>query len=404
LFLAEEGQMSASQQDRYRPETRLVHSGTLRSQYGETSEALFLTQGYVYENSAQAERRFKNEEPGFQYSRFANPTIAMFEERMAAFEGAEAARATATGMAAVTLALTGQLKSGDHVVAARALFGSCRYIVEDYLPRFGITSTLVDGTDLDQWRAAVQPNTKTFFLETPTNPTLEIIDIAAVAEIAHEAGATLVVDNVFATPIFQSPLALGADCVVYSATKHIDGQGRCLGGIILASEAFIQKHVHVLLRQTGPSLSPFNAWVLLKGLETLPVRVRRQTDSASALATTLAGHRKITRLIYPGREDHPQAKVAQKQMRGGSTLVAFEVAGDKQGAFRFQDALRLVRISNNLGDAKSLITHPATTTHQRLAPAERADLGISDGLVRLSVGLEHPDDIIEDVLAALEAV
>ena len=396
--------MSASQQDRYRPETRLVHSGTLRSQYGETSEALFLTQGYVYENSAQAERRFKNEEPGFQYSRFANPTIAMFEERMAAFEGAEAARATATGMAAVTLALTGQLKSGDHVVAARALFGSCRYIVEDYLPRFGITSTLVDGTDLDQWRDAVQPNTKTFFLETPTNPTLEIIDIAAVAEIAHEAGATLVVDNVFATPIFQSPLALGADCVVYSATKHIDGQGRCLGGIILASEAFIQKHVHVLLRQTGPSLSPFNAWVLLKGLETLPVRVRRQTDSATALATTLAGHRKITRLIYPGREDHPQAKVSQKQMRGGSTLLAFEVAGGKQGAFRFQDALRLVRISNNLGDAKSLITHPATTTHQRLAPAERADLGISDGLVRLSVGLEHPDDIIEDVLAALEAV
>jgi O-succinylhomoserine sulfhydrylase len=403
LFLAEEGQMSASQQNRYRPETRLVHSGTLRSQFGETSEALFLTQGYVYENSAQAERRFKNEEPGFQYSRFANPTIAMFEERMAAFEGAESARATATGMAAVTLALAGQLKSGDHVVAARALFGSCRYIVEDYLPRFGIASTLVDGTDLDQWRDAVRPNTKTFFLETPTNPTLEIIDIATVAAIAHEAGATLLVDNVFATPVFQSPLALGADCVVYSATKHIDGQGRCLGGIILASEAFIQKHVHVLLRQTGPSLSPFNAWVLLKGLETLPVRVRRQTDSAAALAATLDGHRKVGRLIYPGRPDHPQAQVAQKQMRGGSTLLAFEVTGGKQGAFRFQDALRLVRISNNLGDAKSLITHPATTTHQRLAPAERADLGISDGLVRLSVGLEHTDDIIEDVLAALEA-
>jgi O-succinylhomoserine sulfhydrylase len=402
--LAEEGQMSASQQDRYRPETRLVHSGSLRSQFGETSEALFLTQGYVYENSEQAERRFKNEEPGFQYSRFANPTIAMFEERMSAFEGAEAARATATGMAAVTLALTGQLKSGDHVVAARALFGSCRYIVEDYLPRFGVTSTLVNGTDLDQWRDAVGPNTKTFFLETPTNPTLEIIDIAAVAEIAHAAGATLVVDNVFATPIFQSPLALGADCVVYSATKHIDGQGRCLGGIILGSEEFIAKHIHVFLRQTGPSLSPFNAWVLLKGLETLPVRVRRQTDSATALAKTLAGHRKITRLIYPGRPDHPQAKVAQKQMRGGSTLLAFEVAGGKQGAFRFQDALRLVRISNNLGDAKSLITHPATTTHQRLAPAERADLGISDGLVRLSVGLEHPDDIVDDVLAALEMV
>jgi O-succinylhomoserine sulfhydrylase len=404
LFLAEEGQMSASQQDRYRPETRLVHSGTLRSQYGETSEALFLTQGYVYENSEQAERRFKNEEPGFQYSRFANPTVAMFEERMAAFEGAEAARATATGMAAVTLALTGQLRSGDHVIGAKALFGSCRYIVEDYLPRFGIASTLVDGIDLDQWRDAVRPNTKTFFLETPTNPTLEIIDIAAVADIAHEAGATLVVDNVFATPLFQSPLALGADCVVYSATKHIDGQGRCLGGIILASEQFIQKHIHVLLRQTGPSLSPFNAWVMLKGLETLPVRVRGQTDNAAALSAALAEHRKVTRLIYPGRPDHPQAKVAQKQMRGGSTLVAFEVQGGKKGAFRFQDALKLVRISNNLGDAKSLITHPATTTHQRLTPAQRGELGISEGLLRLSVGLEHPDDIIEDVLTALEAV
>src|ERR1700735_731952 len=310
--------MSAAQQDRYRPETRLVHSGTLRSQFGETSEAMFLTQGYVYESAAQAERRFNNEEPGFQYSRFANPTVAMFEERMAAFEGAEAARATATGMAAVTLALTGQVKAGDHVVAAEVLFGSCRYIVEDYLPRFGVTSTLVDGTDLNQWRAALRSNTKTFFIETPTNPTLEVIDIEAVARIAHEAGATLVVDNVFATPIFQSPLSLGADCVVYSATKHIDGQGRCLGGIILGSQEFIDKNIHVLLRQTGPSLSPFNAWVLLKGLETLSVRVRRQTDSATALATALAQHRKITPLIYPGTSEHPQAKVAQKQMRGGS--------------------------------------------------------------------------------------
>ncbi|MGA9323493.1 MAG: aminotransferase class I/II-fold pyridoxal phosphate-dependent enzyme, partial [Xanthobacteraceae bacterium] len=330
--------------------------------------------------------------------------VAMFEERMAAFEGAEAARATATGMAAVTLALTGQLKAGDHVVAARALFGSCRYIVEDYLPRYGVASTLVDGTDLNQWRDAVRPNTRTFFLETPTNPTLEVIDIEAVAQIAHEAGATVVVDNVFATPIFQSPLALGADCVVYSATKHIDGQGRCLAGIILASEQFIQKYVHVLLRQTGPSLSPFNAWVMLKGLETLPVRVRRQTDSAATLAVALADHPKIVRLIYPGRPDHPQAKVVQKQMRGGSTLVAFEIKGGKKAAFRFQDTLKLIRISNNLGDAKSLITHPATTTHQRLAPEQRAELGIGDGLVRLSVGLEHPDDIVEDVLTALEAV
>ena len=358
--------MTASAPDRYRPETRLVHSGTLRSQFGETSEAMFLTQGYVYESAAQAERRFKNEEPGFQYSRFANPTVAMFEERMAAFEGAEAARATATGMAAVTLALTGQLKTGDHVVAAKALFGSCRYIVEDYLPRFGVTSTLVDGTDLNQWREAIKPNTKTFFIETPTNPTLEVIDIEEVARIAHDAGATLVVDNVFATPVFQSPLALGADCVVYSATKHIDGQGRCLGGIILGSQEFIDKNIHVLLRQTGPSLSPFNAWVMLKGLETLAVRVRRQTESAGALADALAEHPKVARLIYPGRPDHPQASIVKKQMRGGSTLVAFDVKGGKKEAFRFADALKLIRISNNLGDAKSLLTHPATTTHQRL--------------------------------------
>jgi O-succinylhomoserine sulfhydrylase len=284
------------------------------------------------------------------------------------------------------------------------MFGSCRYIVEDYLPRFGVSSTLVDGCNLDAWRAAVRPNTKTFFLESPTNPALEVIDIAEVAKIAHAAGATLVVDNVFATPLFQSPLALGADCVVYSATKHIDGQGRCLGGIVLASQKFIMDHVHMLLRQTGPSMSPFNAWVLLKGLETLAVRVRRQTDTAATLAVALAAHPKVPRLIYPGRPDHPQAAVAQKQMRGGSTLVAFEIDGGKTAAFRFQDALKLIRISNNLGDAKSLITHPATTTHQRLTPAQRAELGISDGLVRVSCGLEHPDDIVEDVLAALKAV
>jgi O-succinylhomoserine sulfhydrylase len=389
---------------RYRTETRLVHAGTLRSEFGETSEALFLTQGYVYESSAQAERRFKNEEPGYQYSRFSNPTVSMFESRMAALEGAEAARATATGMAAVTVAILGQLKAGDHVVAAKALFGSCRYVVEDFLPRYGISSTLVDGTDLAQWKNAVRPNTKTFFLESPTNPTLEIVDIAEVAKIAHAAGATLVVDNVFATPLFQSPFALGADCVVYSATKHIDGQGRCLGGVILGSEKFIQDNVQTLIRQTGPSISPFNAWVLLKGLETLSVRVRRQTDTAATVAVALVDHPKVTRMIYPGRPDHPQAAVAQKQMRGGGTLVAFEVEGGKEGAFRFQDALKLVLISNNLGDAKSLITHPATTTHQRIGPAARAELGISDGLVRLSCGLEHPDDVVEDLFAALDQV
>jgi O-succinylhomoserine sulfhydrylase len=277
-------------------------------------------------------------------------------------------------------------------------------VIEELLPRFGVASTLVDGLDLDQWRAAVRPNTKTFFLESPTNPTLEIIDIAAVVEIAHGAGATLVVDNVFATPLWQSPLALGADCVVYSATKHIDGQGRCLGGIILASEAFIQKHIHMFLRQTGPSLSPFNAWVLLKGLETLHLRVRRQTDTAAAVSVALVEHPRVTRLIYPGRPDHPQAAVAAKQMRGGSTLVAFEIKGDQAATFRFLNALRLVGITNNLGDAKSLVTHPATTTHQRLKPQERAELGITDSLVRFSAGLEHPDDVVEDLLGALDAV
>jgi O-succinylhomoserine sulfhydrylase len=399
-----EARMPTSADRKYRPETRLVHAGTLRSQFGETSEALFLTQGYIYDTALTAEKRFKNEEPGYQYSRFSNPTVSMFEQRMAALEGAEAARATATGMAAVTTALMGQLRAGDHVVASKALFGSCRYVVEDHCPRYGIASTLVDGTDLDQWRKAVRPNTKTFFLESPTNPTLEVIDIKAVAEIAHEAGATLVVDNVFSTPLYQHPLELGADCVVYSATKHIDGQGRCLGGVILASEKFISDHVQTLIRQTGPSISPFNAWVLLKGLETLAVRVQRQTDTAATVAVALAEHPKIPRLIYPGRPDHPQAAIAHRQMRAGSTLVAFEVEGGKAGAFRFQDALRLVKISNNLGDAKSLITHPATTTHQRLTPAARAELGISDGLVRLSLGLEHPDDICEDIMTALEAV
>jgi len=386
----------------YRPETRLVHAGTLRSQFGETSEALYLTQGFVYESAEQCEARFKGEDPGFQYSRFANPTVDMFEKRIAAFEGAEAARATATGMAAVTLAMLGQLKAGDHVVASKAMFGSCRYVIEDFLPRFGVPSTLVDGCDLAQWRAAVRPNTKAFFLESPTNPTLDVLDIGEIASIAHDAGATLTVDNVFATALWQSPLALGADCVVYSATKHIDGQGRCLGGVVLGSEKFISDNVHVLLRQTGPSMSPFNAWVLLKGLETLAVRVKRQTETAAALAAALDGHPKITRLIYPGRADHPQAAVVKKQMKAGSTLVAFEVAGGKPAAFRFQNALELVKISNNLGDAKSLVTHPATTTHQRLTPAARAELGISDGFVRYSAGLEHPDDIVADIRAALD--
>ncbi len=388
----------------FRPATKAVHAGTLRSQFGETSEALFLTQGYVYDSAEQAEARFLNLSPGYQYSRFSNPTVTMFEERIAALEGAGAARATATGMAAVTAALLSQLSAGDHVVASKALFGSCLYIVEDLCPRFGIQSTLVDGSDLAQWQAAVRPNTKAFFLESPTNPTLEVYDIAAIAEIAHAAGARLVVDNVFATPVFQSPLKLGADVVVYSATKHIDGQGRCLGGVVLCSQEFLEKYLQVFIRQTGPSISPFNAWVMLKGLETLHLRVEKQSANAALVADALARHPRVTRLIYPGRADHPQAEIIARQMTGGSNLVAFEVAGGKAGAFAVENALEVIHISNNLGDAKSLITHPATTTHQRLKPKQRTSLGISEGLLRLSVGLEDAADLIEDLTLALDGL
>jgi len=396
--------MPSSSSRTHHPETDLVHAGTLRSQFAETSEALFLTQGHVYDTAEQCEARFQGDDPGFIYARFSNPTVAMLERRMAAFEGAEACRATATGMAAVTAALTGLLRAGDHIVAARALFGSCRYVVEEHLPRFGVAATLVDGTDLDAWRAAVTPATKVFFLESPANPTLEVIDIAAVARIAHASGARLVVDNVFATPLWQRPLELGADCVVYSATKHIDGQGRCLGGLILGSEKLIQDHLHTPLRQTGPAMSPFNAWVMLKSLETLPLRVRRQTETAGHLADRLAGRRTIASLVYPGRPDHPQAEIIARQMSGASTLIAFEIEGGKTGAFRFLNALQLIRISNNLGDAKSLIVHPATTTHQRFTPDVRREMGVGDGLVRLSVGLEHPDDLLADIEQALDRV
>lgn len=387
--------------NRRRPATELVHGGTLRSQYGETSESIFLTQGFVYDSAEAAAARFAGEEQGFIYSRFSNPTVSMFEERMRLLEGAEAARSTATGMAAVTAALLCQLKAGDHVVAAKALFGSCRYVVEDLLPRFGIGSTLVDGTDLGQWRKAVKRTTKAFFLESPTNPTLEVIDIAAVAEIAHKAKARLIVDNVFSTPLLQRPLELGADVVVYSATKHIDGQGRCLGGVILSDEKFVADHLHNFLRQTGPSLSPFNAWVLLKGLETLDVRVERQVANATKLADHLADKKKIKRLIYPGRADHPQADVIKRQMTGGSNLISFEVTGARAGAFKVANAFKIIRISNNLGDAKSLVTHPSTTTHQRLSEKARREQGITQGLLRLSVGLEDVDDLAEDLDQAL---
>ena len=388
----------------WRPQTNMVRGGTLRSQYGETCEAIYLTSGFVYDSAEQAKASFMGQDDHFIYSRYSNPTMDMFEQRMAALEGAEAARSTATGMAAVTTALMGLVRQGDHVVAAKALFGSCRWVIEEWLPRFGVPCTLVDGKDLNAWKNAVQKNTKVLFLETPTNPTLEVYDIQAVADIAHNAGAKLVIDNVFATPLYQSPLTLGADVVVYSATKHIDGQGRVLGGVILATEKLIVDNYHQLLRQTGPSLSPFNAWVMLKGLETLAVRVERQTQTAGKVADALAGHAKLTRLIYPGRADHPQADIVKKQMKAGSTLVSFEIKGGKEGAFRFLNGLKLILITNNLGDAKSLITHPTTTTHQRLTPDQRAELGIGDGLVRLSCGLEHADDVIEDLLSALDKV
>ena len=385
------------------PETQLVHGGVLRSQFGETSEALFLTQGFVYDSAEAAEARFKGEQPGFVYARFSNPTVAMFEERMALLEGAEAARATASGMAAVTAALMSLLRAGDHVVAARALFGSCLYIVQDWLPRFGVETTLVDGAELDQWRAAMRPNTKVCFLESPTNPQLDVLDIAAIAEIAHAGGARLVVDNVFATPLLQSPFDLGADVVVYSTTKHIDGQGRCLGGCILASKELIDGHIHNILRQTGPTLSPFNAWVMLKGLETLPLRINQQGASAARIADVLADLPGVARVLYPFRADHPQHALARRQMKGGGTVVCLELAGGKPAAFRFANALQVVKISNNLGDAKSLITHPATTTHQRLPPEAQFAAGITPGMLRLSIGLEDVEDLIEDVTAAATA-
>jgi len=383
--------------------TALVHGGTLRSGFGETSEAIYLTQGYVYDSAEAAEARFKGEEPGFIYSRYTNPTVDMFEKRMCALEGAEDARATASGMAAVTAAILCSLRAGDHIVAARALFGSCRWVVETLAPKYGIEATLVDGTVVENWEKAVRPNTKLFFLESPTNPTLEVIDIAAVAKIANAIGARLVVDNVFATPLQQKPLELGAHIVVYSATKHIDGQGRCLGGVILSDKKWIDENLHDYFRHTGPSLSPFNAWTLLKGLETLPLRVRQQTESAAVIADHLAGRAGVARLIYPGRSDHPQAELISRQMTGGSTLICFDLKGGKKATFAFENALETILISNNLGDSKSLITHPATTTHKNLSDAARAELGIGDGTLRLSVGLEDVSDLIDDIDGALKA-
>lgn len=386
-----------------RPATNLVHGGTLRSQFGEASEALFLTQGFVYESSAAAEARFNGDSEGFVYARYASPTNDMFEKRMCLLEGAEDARATASGMAAISAALLCQLKAGDHVVAARALFGSCRWVLETLAPRYGIKCTIIDGRKFETWQKAVRSNTKVLFLESPTNPTLEVVDIAAVAELANLIGARLVVDNVFATPLLQKPLELGAHVVVYSATKHIDGQGRCMGGVVLSDKAWIDEHLHNYFRHTGPAMSPFNAWTLLKGLETLPLRVRQQTENASRVADFLADHLKVARVIYPGRADHPQAEIIAKQMTGGSSIVCIEMK-DKEAAFRLQDGLKVTKISNNLGDSRSLITHPATTTHRSMSEEARDELGITAGVLRFSAGIEDGDDLLEDFERALSGV
>lgn len=388
--------------ENWKTKTKLVHAGSRRSQYGEVSEAIFLTQGFVYETAEAAEARFiEVGDDEFIYARYGNPTVKMFEDRIAALEGAEDAFATASGMAAVNGALFSSLKSGDHVVSAKALFGSCLYVIETLLTRFGVEVTFVDGTDLDAWRAAVRPNTKLFFLEALSNPTLEVIDISGVAKISRESNALLVVDNVFATPIFQRTLALGADVVIYSATKHIDGQGRCLGGVVLGTKDFIRSTLEPYLKHTGGALSPFNAWVLLKGMDTLDLRCNAQADTALSLATTLEGHEKLARTIYPGLENHPQYALASKQMEKGGTVLSLDIKGGQDAAFRFLNGLEIILISNNLGDSKSLVTHPTTTTHQRLSPAQRAELGITDGLVRISIGLEDESDLLADINHAL---
>ncbi|MBM3602125.1 MAG: O-succinylhomoserine sulfhydrylase [Alphaproteobacteria bacterium] len=391
----------------WRPQTLAVRGGLKRSNYNETAEAIYVTSGFVYADAAEAEAAFvakaPEEDDRFIYSRFSNPTVCMLEERLRLMEGAEACRATATGMAAVFSSLMCQLKAGDRVVASRALFGSCDYIISQILPRFGIQTVFVDGTDLDQWAHALDRTTAAVFLETPSNPTLEIVDLPAVCDLAHKVGARVVVDNVFASPALQKPLKLGADIVVYSATKHIDGQGRCLGGAVLGPAAFVTDHLAPFLKHTGPALSPFNAWVMLKGLETLELRMDRQCAAAKRIATFLGSRAGVARVRYPGLANHPQHNLALRQMSAGGTVVTFEVAGGKTAAFNCINALSLVDISNNLGDSKSLITHPATTTHQRLGPDARARLGIGDGMLRLSVGLEDPADLEEDLARALAA-
>ncbi len=385
----------------WRPRTQAVRGGQIRTPFQETTEALFLTSGYAYDCPEEPEARFKGEADGYTYSRYGNPTVAMFEARMAALEGAPCARATATGMAAVSAVFLSSLRTGDHVVAARAMFGACRTVVEDILARFGITSTIVDGTDPEQWQRAIKPNTKILFLETPANPTLAIADIKAVAEIATKAGARLMVDNAFASPALQQPMQLGAHIVVHSSTKYIDGQGRAMGGMILCHQDFLNDHLQPFLRNTGPTISPFNAWLHLKSLETLDLRMRAHCENALAVANFLAEQKAIRRVLYPFRPDHPHHKLARAQMSGGGGVVAFEVNGGKEEAFALERALKLIDISNNLGDAKSLMTHPATTTHSKLSPEARAELGVTDGMLRIAVGLEDPADLCEDLEQAL---
>jgi O-succinylhomoserine sulfhydrylase len=387
--------------EHWRPRTQAVRGGQIRTPFQETAEALFLTSGYAYDAPEEPEARFKGEAEGYTYTRYGNPTVGMFEARMAALEGAPVARATASGMAAVSAAFLAALKTGDHVVAARAMFGACRFVVEDILARFGITSTIVDGTDLDAWQKAVTPATKMLFLETPANPTLAIADIRAIAEIADKAGARLMVDNAFASPALQRPMQHGAHIVVHSSTKYIDGQGRAMGGVILCREDFLADHLQTYLRNTGPIISPFNAWLHLKSLETLDLRMKAHCENARAVADFLAGQTGVRRVLYPFRDDHPQTALAKAQMDGGGGIVAFEIDGGKQEAFALERGLKLIDISNNLGDAKSLITHPATTTHCKLPPEERAALGVSDGLLRLSVGLEDSADLCDDLAEAL---
>ena len=388
----------------WRLKTKLVRGGTKRSQFGETSEAIYATSGFVYDEAEIAAARFKGEAEGYTYSRLANPTVAMFEERMALIDNAEIARGTASGMSAVTTALLCQLRAGDHVVSSSALFGSCLYIIEDVLPRYGIKVSFVDGSDIGAWKAAMTPETKVVFLESPANPTLDIIDIRAVSKAAHAVGARVVIDNVFATPLLQKPLELGADVVAYSATKHIDGQGRCLGGAIVCDKQFFDDHLNQFLRHTGPTMSPFNAWILLKGLETLELRISRMCENASAIADFLAENGAVTRVRYPGRKDHPQHDLAMSQMSAGGTIVTFDAPGGREAAFKLMNALQIVDISNNLGDSKSLITHPASTTHQRLTQAQRDALEIGEGLMRISIGLEDVDDLKEDLAQAIKAM